>query len=164
MENTSLLMPIILMIVYLAIIILLIASMWKIYTKAGQPGWACIVPIYNVIVLLRIVGKPTWWLFMMLMPLVSFVFFPVSVVLFGIVYFITLVVTIVYVVWTYNMLSKSFGRDEGFTAGLILLGFVFFPILGFGSATYLGPYGNPQAFAAYNNRDAFDFEQNKLHH
>jgi hypothetical protein len=51
------------------------------------------------------------------------------------------------------MLSKSFGKDEGFTVGLVLLGIVFFPILGFGSAQYLGPYGNKVAFDAYNMHD-----------
>jgi hypothetical protein len=49
-------------IIYLAIVILLIVSAWKVYIKAGKPGWACIIPIYNIIVLLEIVGKPWWWL------------------------------------------------------------------------------------------------------
>ena len=104
---------------YLAIVVLLIASQWKIYTKAGQPGWACLIPIYNIIVLLRIVGKPWWWLFLMMIPLVN----------------------IIFVVWTYNLLSKSFGKGEGFTLGLLLLSFIFFPILGLGSAEYQGPAG-----------------------
>ena len=46
--------------IYLAIVLLMIASMWKVFTKAGKPGWAAIVPIYNTIVLLEIVGKPIW--------------------------------------------------------------------------------------------------------
>ncbi|MEA2043640.1 MAG: DUF5684 domain-containing protein, partial [Bacteroidota bacterium] len=48
-------------IIYLAIIVLMIASLWKIFEKAGKPGWASIIPIYNLIVLLEIVGKPVWW-------------------------------------------------------------------------------------------------------
>ena len=48
--------------VYFAIILLIIISMWKIFTKAGKPGWAAIIPIYNIIVLLEIVGKPVWWI------------------------------------------------------------------------------------------------------
>ena len=48
---------------YLAIIVVLIAAQWKIFAKAGKPGWACIVPIYSTIVLLEIVGKPLWWIF-----------------------------------------------------------------------------------------------------
>jgi hypothetical protein len=90
---------------------------WKVYTKAGKPGWACIIPIYNIIVLLEIVGKPIWWIFLFLIPCVNFVF----------------------IIWTINLLSKSFGKSEGFTIGLLLLGFIFYPILGFGDAQYLGP-------------------------
>ncbi len=49
-------------IIYLAIIALMLAGMWKVFEKAGKPGWAAIIPIYNLIVLLDIVGKPIWWL------------------------------------------------------------------------------------------------------
>jgi hypothetical protein len=56
------------------------------------------------------------------------------------------VVNIVFLIWLYNMVSKSFGHDEGFTMGLLLLGFIFWPILGFGKSKYLGPYGDPLAF------------------
>lgn len=120
----------------LALFVLLIASLWKIYEKAGQPGWACIIPIYNVIVLLRIVGKPWWWFFLLLIPVVNLIF----------------------AIWMTNMLSKSFGKDEGFTVGLVLLGIVFYPILGFGDARYLGPYGDPVAFQAAQNPQ-FDFDK-----
>src|SRR5690606_6756962 len=119
------------MIVYLAIIIVMMIGMWKVYSKAGQPGWACLIPIYNLYVLLKIVGKPGWWLLLFLIPLVNLVF----------------------AIWMYNMLSKSFGKDEGFTIGLVLFSFVFIPILGFGDARYLGPYGNPQLFDAYRNQE-----------
>ena len=104
-------------IIYLGIIVLMIASLWKIFTKAGKPGWASIIPIYNIIILLEIVGKPVWWLILFLIPLVNAIF----------------------AIWTINLLSKSFGKDEGFTVGLLLLGFVFYPILAFGSAEYQGP-------------------------
>src|ERR1700753_602765 len=97
--------------------VIMVVAQWKIYEKAGKPGWAAIIPIYNIIVLLEIVGKPVWWFLLFLVPCVNFVF----------------------IIWTYNLLSKSFGKSEGFTVGLILLGIVFFPTLGFGSATYLGP-------------------------
>ncbi|MBO9203437.1 MULTISPECIES: DUF5684 domain-containing protein [Niastella] len=115
--------------------IFLIASMWKVFEKAGQPGWACIIPIYNFIVLLKIVGKPTWWVLLFFIPVVNYVF----------------------IIWTYNMLSKSFGKDEGFTIGIIFLGVVFLPILGFGDAKYVGPYGDAAAFAAAQQPD-FDFD------
>lgn len=124
-----------LIVLYLGIVFILIAAQWKIYAKAGQPGWACLIPFYNFYVLLKIVGKPTWWLAMLFIPFVG----------------------IVYAIWTINMLSKSFGKDEGFTVGLLLLGFVFYPILGFGSARYIGPYGDPNAFQAAQN-PGFDFD------
>ena len=120
----------------LAILVFYIAAEWKIYEKAGQPGWACIIPFYNWYILLKIVGKPWWWLFLILIPGVNLIF----------------------VIWTLNMLSKSFGKDEGFTVGLVLLGFVFIPILGFGDARYIGPYGDPIAFQAAQN-PSFDFDR-----
>jgi hypothetical protein len=118
-------------VIILAVVVFIIAAMWKIFEKAGQPGWAAIVPIYNMYVLLKIVGKPGWWLILFLIPIVNYVF----------------------IIWTYNMLSKSFGKEEGFTVGLVLLGIVFFPILGFGDAKYLGPYGDKAAFDAQNLKD-----------
>lgn len=113
MENG---IPVIGIVFILGLVVFIIACMWKIYEKAGQPGWAAIVPIYNLIVLLKIVGKPWWWLLLMLIPIVNYVF----------------------IIWTYNLLSKSFGKSEGFTVGLLLLGIIFFPILAFGSAQYIG--------------------------
>src|ERR1700733_9460840 len=107
----ALLIPILIMAV------IMIISHWKIYEKAGKPGWAAIVPIYNIIVLLEIVGKPVWWIILFLIPCVNFIF----------------------LVWTVNLLSKSFGQSEGFTVGLLLLGIVFYPILAFGNYQYVGP-------------------------
>ncbi|MCG8700294.1 MAG: DUF5684 domain-containing protein, partial [Bacteroidales bacterium] len=111
---------IIVIIIYVAIIIFMIAAMWKIYSKANQPGWACLVPIYNLIVLLDIVGKPRWWIILLLIV-------PFANVICGI--------------WVINLLSKSFGKETGFTLGLLFLGIIFYPILGFGSAEYKGPAG-----------------------
>jgi hypothetical protein len=121
---------------WLAIVIFIIAAQWKVFVKAGQPGWACIIPIYNWYIMLKIGGKPGWWLLLFLIP----------------------VINIIFVIWTVNMISKSFGKDEGFTVGLLLLGIIFWPILGFGSAKYLGPYGDPAAFRAYQEQHKFDFE------
>lgn len=105
------------MIVYLAFIVLIIASLWKIFTKAGKPGWAAIIPIYNVIVLLEIVGRPIWWIVLMLIPCVS---------------------AIVAIILAVD-LAKSFGKGVGFAIGMIFLGFIFYPILAFGDAKYQGP-------------------------
>ncbi|MEW5677482.1 DUF5684 domain-containing protein [Flavobacterium enshiense] len=95
--------------------LLLIASQWKIFTKAEKPGWACLIPIYSGIVLLEVIKKPTWWIFMFFIPLVNIYFAIVAV----------------------NELSKAFGKSTGFTLGLIFLPFIFYPILAFGSAQYV---------------------------
>lgn len=105
------------MILYVVFIIFLIASVWIVYTKAGKPGWASIVPFYNMIVLLDMVGKPAWWLILMFIP----------------------VVNLIVLIMVYHNLSLSFGKGTGFTIGLILLGFIFFPILAFSDAKYIGP-------------------------
>jgi hypothetical protein len=119
-----------------AFAVFLIAAQWKVYTKAGQPGWASIIPIYNIYILTKIGGKPGYWTLLCLVPAVNFIF----------------------VIWLTNMLSKSFGKSEGFTVGLILFGVIFWPILGFGSAKYLGPYGDPVAFKNAQEGNKFSFE------
>ncbi|HMB01676.1 MAG TPA: DUF5684 domain-containing protein [Spirochaetota bacterium] len=101
----------------LLLIFLCIVPGWRIFSRAGKPGWAIFIPIYNIIVLLDIVGKPWWWLLLMLIPIVNIV--------------ISIMVT--------HLLAKSFGKGVGFTIGLILLGFIFFPILGYGNAPYNKP-------------------------
>jgi hypothetical protein len=103
----------------LLLTIFMIIALWIVFTKAGKPGWACIIPIFNVIVLLEIVGKPWWWVLLMLIPVVNI---------------------IVAVIVEHN-LSLSFGKGAGFTVGLILFPFVFFAILAFSDAVYLGPGG-----------------------
>ena len=110
---------IIILVIELAIMILVVASIWKIFVKAGKPGWAAIVPIYNIIVLLQIVNKPVWWIILFLIPLVNMI-----------------VAILVYVA-----LAQAFGKGVGFAIGLLLLGIVFFPILGFGSAQFQGGGG-----------------------
>jgi hypothetical protein len=111
-----------------------IISMWKIFTKAGKPGWASIIPIYSAIVWLEIIGKPMWWLIMFLIPC--------TVPIFGI--------------WALNLLNKSFGKSEGFTVGCIFLPFIFFPILAFGGAQYLGPSAKEAQGASFNPNDYRD--------
>lgn len=98
-------------------ILLLPISMWKIYLKANKPGWASIIPIYSILVFLEIIGKPWWWLFLLLIPFLN----------------------IIFTIWSWNLLSKSFGKTEGFTFGIILLSIVFIPILAFDSSKYNGP-------------------------
>ncbi|HKB80002.1 MAG TPA: DUF5684 domain-containing protein [Thermoanaerobaculia bacterium] len=100
--------------VWLAFIVLMIAALWKVFTKAGEPGWAAIVPIYNIIVLLKIVGRPLWWIVLMLIPFVNI---------------------IIAFVLAFD-LAKRFGKGAGFGIGLIILPFVFYPILAWGDSRY----------------------------
>jgi hypothetical protein len=106
-------------IAYLLLVVLYVVAEWKIFTKAGKPGWAVLIPIYNVIVLLEIVGKPWYWIFLLIIPGINFIF----------------------IIWVTNLLSKSFGHDIGFTLGLIFFGFIFILILGLGDSRYVGPAG-----------------------
>lgn len=102
------------MIFWLAIVVLMVASLWKVFVKAGEPGWAAIIPIYNIIVLLKIAGKPAWWIILFIIPIVNFVMvFLVAI-----------------------SLAHNFGKSTGFGIGLALLGIVFYPILAFGDARY----------------------------
>lgn len=103
----------------LVLVVVTIAGTWKTFQKAGKPGWASIVPIYNLIVLLEITGKPTWWIILLLIPLVN----------------------LVILIMLYHQLSLSFAQGAGMTILLILLPFVGWPMLGFGDSQYQGPAG-----------------------
>ena len=100
------------MIVMIGISIFSIVVGWKIFTKAGEPGWAIFVPIYQTIVYLKICGRPWWWLFLCMLV------FPMFILPFD--------------------LAKRFGKGGGFGVGLLLLSVIFYPILAFGSAQYIG--------------------------
>ena len=102
-------------IIILALAVLMIISYWKINVKAGQPGWAIFVPIYNIIVLLAVVKKDWWWIFLFMIPIVNIVI--------GIIVYIEL--------------AKVFGKPGSFALGLIFLPFVFIPVLAFGQAKYI---------------------------
>ncbi len=109
-------MEVILILIYVAVIVVMIAGMWKAFEKAGKPGWGVLIPFYNIILILEMAGKPLWWLILYLIPIVNIV--------------IGIIVSI--------EIAKKFGKDTGFGVGLALLGFIFWPILGFGDATYEG--------------------------
>lgn len=100
----------------LLFILLLIASFWKVFEKAGEAGWKSLIPIYNLFVLLRIAGCPSWWLLMFFLP----------------------VVNIYFMVVMHIRLAEKFDKSPLFGFALCFLGFIFFPILAFGSATYEG--------------------------
>ena len=103
-------------IIWLAVAILMIVATWKVFVKAGRPGWAVLIPIYNTYVFLKIAGKPGWWLIWFFIPLLNLVFGIIATVAF----------------------AQSFGKGAGFTVGLIFLPIIFIPILAFGEAQYVG--------------------------
>ena len=99
---------------YFAFIVFFIIVMWKIFVKAGKPGWGCIVPIYNNILQLEIAGRPIWWIFLMFIP------------------FVNIVISIIVII----DFAKAFGKGTGFGIGMLFLPFIFFPILAFDSSEY----------------------------
>jgi len=102
------------LIIYLVLVVLILAGMWKMFTKAEKPGWAAIIPIYSTIVLLEVVKRPVWWLVLLFIP------------------FVNIVAAIIIM----NDLSKAFGKGVGMTVLNIFLPFIGYPILGFGDAEY----------------------------
>jgi Ca2+/Na+ antiporter len=112
----------IIMLISLAVSVVFIAGLWKVFAKAGQPGWAAIIPIYNAYILLKIAGRPGWWLILLLIPLVNIV--------------ISVLISI--------DIAKAFGQSPAWGVILLcLLCGIGYLILGFGSATYQGPTGLP---------------------
>jgi Family of unknown function (DUF5684) len=109
-------------IIGLAVAVLMIAAMWKVFSKAGQPGWAAIIPIVNMYFLCKVAGRPGWWVILLFIPLLNF---------------------IIWIILAIDV-AKNFGKGTGFGIGLAFLGIIFFPILGFGSAQYQGPSAAPK--------------------
>lgn len=115
------------MIVTAVVALLVIIGMWKIFTKAGQPGWASLIPIYNTYILCKISGKSGWWVVLMMIPLV------------GAIFWILLNIA----------LAEKFGKGAGYGVGLAFLFPIFYPLLGFSDARYQGAGGYPLPGAAY---------------
>ena len=114
-------------IVYVAIIVFEIAALWQVFVKAGEAGWKAIIPIWNTLIILKIIGRHWWWIILFIIPIVNI---------------------IAWIIVAYD-LARSFRKGAGFTVGLVLLSFVFIPILGFGSAEYAGPAAARGAMQSY---------------
>ena len=123
----------IILVVGLVVAIIQLAGMWKVFTKAGEKGWKCIIPIYNIVILFRISGLSPWIIFGYLAGIIPFVGWIVSL---GI------------TIYQCNSLAKSFGKDVGYTIGLLFLPTIFYMILGFGKAQYVGK-GNVSTASTY---------------
>ena len=118
----------------LVIAVLQIAGMWKVFSKAGEKGWKCIIPIYNLVILFRISGLSPWIIFGYLAWFIPFVGWIVSL---GI------------SIYQCNSLAKAFGKDVGYTIGLLFLPTIFYMILGFGKAEYVGKGNVSTASSTY---------------
>ncbi len=106
------------LLVWLVLVVVVVIGFWKVFTKAGQPGWAVLIPIYNLYVMLKIAGRPGWWLVLFLIPIVNIVVAAILAI----------------------DIAHAFGKSTLF--GLVML-FILsglgYLVLGFGSATYRGP-------------------------
>jgi hypothetical protein len=105
------------LVIWLAVVIVVVAGLWKVFEKAGQPGWAAIIPFYNIYVLTQIAGREILWFILCLIPIVNII--------------ASIIISI--------DVARKFGKGTGFGIGLAFLPFIFYPILGFGDAQY-----NPQ--------------------
>lgn len=103
--------------VVIALTVLILVAMWKLFVKAGKPGWGAIVPFYNTYCLFDMSFGNGWLFLLLLVPCVN----------------------VVMQIIMYVKLAKAFGKSGGFAVGLIFLPYVFIPILGFGDAEYIGP-------------------------
>ena len=108
--------PVFMSLIILAICLLIIVAQWIIFQRAGQAGWKCLIPFYNMYILMQISGKPGWWMFLLLVPLVGVVILLLAML----------------------SLAKKFRRSELFGVGLFLLPMFFFPVLAFGGSEYEG--------------------------
>jgi hypothetical protein len=110
----------VIVLIYLAIFVLVIVSMWKLFVKAGRPGWASIVPIYNSYMVTQIAGRPWWWLLLMLIPIVGLIFAVIIVIDF----------------------VKSYGKGTGFAVLALFFPFIAYPIMALDkNVVYVGPAG-----------------------
>ena len=115
----------------LAVYVVTVIGLWKMYVKAGKPGWAAIIPIYNWWVWVEMIGRPRWW-FWVYLAAVLLAWIPV------VGFILAIVIFVIYLMGCLDM-AKCFGRGTGTGIGLWLVPFVFAPILGFGDAQYVGP-------------------------
>jgi hypothetical protein len=121
----------ILVLFIIALYVVEVIGLWKVFVKAGHPGWAAIIPYYNVWIWVKIAGRPAWWFWVIL-----------AGSLLGVIPVLgTLLALAVFVLSLFLALdvARNFGKSTGFGIGLWLLNFVFILILGFGDAEYLGP-------------------------
>ena len=101
--------------IWLVVLVFYIYVQWRIFEKAGLPGWGVIIPIYNIYLTLKVAKRPGWWLILFFIPIVNL---------------------IIAIIIPFDI-AKNFKKDPLFGAGLLFLGFIFYPVLAFGKAKYV---------------------------
>lgn len=147
---------IVMLLILLTLIVLTIAGFWMVFVKAGEKGWKALIPFYNLYILFKISGLSGWWFGVLFIPLSVVILgawvveiptnvlvnqeaLPFRITLLFNLFFASLqVIFIVFSVMTYRV-AQSFQKGLPFTLGLSLLGFIFWPVLGFGDAQYVEP-------------------------
>ena len=117
-------------ILYVALLVFSIICWWLVFRKAGQPGWAILIPVYNLLVMLRVAGKPWWWILFFLVALLAWIPILGQILMLGLLVVFILIM---------HGISKSFGQGAGFTVGLVLLNIIFVAILAFGKYKWSAP-------------------------
>lgn len=107
-------------VIYLVVMIVLLTAMWKMFVKAGEKGWKVLIPFYNMHIMTKILDKPSRWFWGMFVPGMN------------------IVVAFIRTFIAPFKLAEKFGKSSGFGVGLLFLGLIFYPILGFGKAEYVG--------------------------
>ena len=107
--------------VTILIVLVFMVAGWRLFSKAGKPGWAIVIPFYNLYIYTQIIKRPGWWILL---------YFSIAIPAFGALGLVFLSII------DQLRLAKVFGRSAGFGVGLILLGWVFFPILAFSESHY----------------------------
>ena len=116
----------------------MIVALWKLFEKAGRPGWAAILPFYNIYIMLEIAGLQWWWLLLIIfIPLIPILGLLIEI---GIWFYVNL------------KFVQSYGKDTGFAIGAFFLPFIFYPIMAFSKDTnYVGPAGQQEVDQILNN-------------
>ena len=107
--------------IYLIVAVILLVALWKIFEKANEPGWKCLIPFYGLYTEFKFLWGNGWFFLLLFVPIVN------------------IVVTIM-MMWK---MSKAFGQSALFFIGLLLFQPIFLCILAFGSASYIGSNGKP---------------------
>lgn len=119
----ALLMGLVFFAIWVAVMGVVVAGMWKTFVKAGHPGWAALVPIYNLWILVQMSGKEDWWIALFFFPVLNFI--------------AVIVISM--------EIAQKFGKGSGFGIAMAFFPYICYPLLGFGSATYEGGAAQSEA-------------------